>query len=117
MPLFKNVNGAQIQMTAGEEALYLTERQAILDAKAARDALPPPRISQFQFRAALRAMNRAAAFRTYVLTLNANGQEFWATAKFIYRTDPEVAAAQAAMTLTDTQVDNVFKAAGAIPDR
>lgn len=117
MARFKKVNGIEVQMTANEEALFNQQEQIDAAALAARLAAPPRRISQFQFRTTLRNMNRAAAFRTYVLTLNADGQEWWQTAKFIYRNDPEVEAARTGMSLSVNQVDNVFRAAGAVEDR
>lgn len=88
-------------------------RQAARQAREA--AFVPQVITRYQLLAALRQMNRNAAFAAYVSGLTSQNQEWWQEKKTFRRTAPEVVAlkqaAPAGMALTDAQIDAVWKLA------
>lgn len=74
----------------------------------------PTSITNFQFRAALRAANKAAAFKTYFNSLTEDAQEEWQFRPTIERGSAMVAAAATALSVNSTQLDNLFRAAGVL---
>lgn len=104
-----------------DDPAELADRPVRIAAKAERDAaFVPPLITRYQLLAALRQMNRAAAFGTYVLGLNAANQEWWQTKRSFKRNADQVVAlklaAPAGMSLTDNQIDNVWRLASTFDD-
>jgi hypothetical protein len=113
MALFKTIDGNRVAMTAQEEADFIAANTAAADVRA---ALVPSFVGQYQWRTALRQMNRAAAFRNYVLAADETTQEYWQHKKVIKRNAPEVEAARVAFGVTQNQMDAVFKLAESIED-
>ena len=73
--------------------------------------ITPKSVTNLQFRKALRASNRMAAFKTYYAGLTEVAQEEWQFAAVIIRDSPMVAAVQAHFSLSDAQIDDLFRAA------
>jgi hypothetical protein len=74
----------------------------------------PQSITAAQLRVALRRAGQITAFVSAVQGLGAELQDMWQYAKEIRRNGPAVKAIQAAMGLSDNQVDSFFTAAAAI---
>lgn len=83
-------------------------------------AFVPPLVSRYQILAALRQMNRLTAFRNHVAGLSEADQDWWSTKRTFRRTAPQVVAlklaAPAGMSLTDNQIDNVWRLAATFED-
>lgn len=74
----------------------------------------PQQISNFQFRAALRASGKAAAFKTYFNGLTEDAQEEWQFRPVIERNGALVAVAAAALNVTSNQLDSLFRNAATL---
>lgn len=72
-------------------------------------AYVPPSITNFQFRKALRNSSKAAAFKTYYSGLTEAEQEEWLFMPLIYRDSAMVAAAATALSVTNNQLDTLFR--------
>lgn len=71
----------------------------------------PDQVSKIQLVRALRAIGMWATVKAWIETLSVDAQEDWALANFIPRDDQFVADAQAALTWTDDQIDDLFRQA------
>lgn len=74
----------------------------------------PLQVSNFQFRAALRASGRAAAFKTYYNSLAEDAQEEWQFRPAIDRNSAMVEAARVALGVTNNQLNTLFQTAASL---
>lgn len=71
----------------------------------------PQSATPLQIRRVLRAHPQAAAIRTYFQGLTADEKEDWQFASRIRRDNALIAGMQTTLGATDTQIDNLFRAA------
>jgi hypothetical protein len=112
MPLFKNVNGVVVQMSAQEEAAALADQSARL-----ANPLPvPDSVTNYQFRQALRNTSAATinAFITYVTGATQDIQDYWQYQPRIQRSHPNVEAVRVALGRTQANIDTFFRNASLI---
>lgn len=73
--------------------------------------ITPQAVTPLQARKALRDASMKSAVDTWLATQAEEVQEAWDYALEVRRDDPTVLAAQSALELTDTQMDDLFKLA------
>ena len=73
----------------------------------------PSTVTTYQWRAALRAAGRLAAFRIYVNGLtDSDEKDYWLTSPTISRTGAHIASMRTTLGVTNNQLDTIFIAAG-----
>ncbi len=85
---------------------YLPEHAAAIAAAAV-----PSVVTMRQARLALLDASLLTAVKTFIAAQPEESQIYWESSQEIHRTHPLVATVQAALTLTDTDIDNLFIAA------
>lgn len=97
------------KVTVGPERFENEGRQQVFDVEDAPPAPAPQAIYPLQARKALRAAGLFDQVQAYVTTLPEDEQDEWEYALEIRRDHPVIVNGAAALGLTETQVDDLFR--------